>query len=54
MAQARKEQADKSTELIRLQTSTQASESVFLGCEQQAYPTIFGSAIVTKIGVNRL
>lgn len=51
VAQARKEQADKATEIVRLQSSTLPAEDststyIFAGCEQQAYPTIGGSAFI--------
>lgn len=51
VAQARKEQADKATALIRTQSSTlpdpQGSTTyIFGGCEQQSYPTVAGADIV--------
>jgi hypothetical protein len=58
VAQARKEQADKATQIVRAQSSVlpaddSTSTYIFAGCEQQAYPTIAGSAsvnIANKIG----
>jgi chromosome segregation ATPase len=49
VAQARKEQADKATEIVRVQSSAlpaddSTSTYIFAGCEQQAYPSIGGSA----------
>lgn len=51
VAQARKEQADKATEIVRLQSSALPAEDststyIFAGCEQQAYPSIGGSALI--------
>ncbi len=51
VAQASKEQADKATQIVRAQSSVlptddSTSTYIFAGCEQQAYPTIAGSAIV--------
>ena len=51
VAQARKEQADKSTNIVRMQTATlpeEESTHIFAGCVQNAYPTISGSAIVSR------
>lgn len=51
VAQARKEQADKATEIVRAQSSAlpaddSTSTYIFAGCEQQAYPSIGGSALI--------
>ena len=51
VAQARKEQADKSTNIVRMQTATlpeEESTHIFAGCVQNAYPTISGSALVSE------
>lgn len=51
VAQARKEQADKSTNIVRMQTATlpeEESTHIFAGCIQQAYPTISGTAVISK------
>lgn len=52
IAQAKKEQADKATQIVLAQTSTQASTYMFAGCEQQAYPTITGSATIISTYTN--
>jgi hypothetical protein len=52
VAQARKEQADKATEIVRFQTNAQANIFLFTGCHQQAYPTITGSAIIIEVKPN--
>lgn len=49
VSQARKEQADKATAIVKTQSSTlpaadSTSTYIFAGCVQQAYPTISGSA----------
>ena len=51
VAQARKEQADKATEIVRLQSSALPTDNststyIFAGCNQLAYPTISGSAMI--------
>jgi hypothetical protein len=51
VAQARKEQADKATAMVRTQSSTlpdpkSTSTYIFSGCEQRGYPTIGGADIV--------
>lgn len=51
VAQSRKEQADKATEIIRSQSSVipaddSTSTYIFAGCEQQAYPSFGGSALI--------
>ena len=53
VAQARKEQADKATSIVRVQSSALPAENststyIFAGCTQQAYPTISGSATVEQ------
>lgn len=53
VAQSRKEQADKATAIVRAQTSIVPAEDststyIFGGCIQQAYPTIAGSASVSR------
>jgi len=52
VAQARKEQADKATEVVRFQTNAQANLFLFTGCHQQAYPTITGSVIIIEVKPN--
>jgi hypothetical protein len=52
VAQASKEQADKATQIVQLQTSSLARTSMFAGCNQQAYPTIAGSAAVKSSSSN--
>ena len=51
VAQALKEQADKSTNIVRMQTATlpeEESTHIFAGCVQNAFPTISGSALVSR------
>lgn len=53
VAQAKKEQADKATAIVRAQSSilpevNSTSTYIFGGCVQQAYPTIAGSARVNS------
>lgn len=53
VAQARKEQADKATAIVRAQSSRLPAENststyIFSGCNQQAYPTIAGSALISE------
>ena len=53
VAQARKEQADKATAIVRAQSSRLPAEDststyIFSGCNQLAYPTISGSALISE------
>ena len=58
VAQARKEQADKATAIVQAQSSSlpandSTSTYIFSGCDQQAYPSIAGSALINdsnKVG----
>lgn len=53
VAQSRKQQADKATQIVRAQSSVLPAENststyIFAGCEQQAYPSIGGSAFISQ------
>jgi len=51
VAQAKKQQADKATSIVKAQTATLPeanSQFIFSGCSQQAFPTISGSAFIQK------
>ena len=55
VAQAAKEQADKATAVVSMQSATlpknQSSASKFGGCDPMAHPTMIGSGLVQEVNI---
>ncbi len=54
VAQAMKEQADKAMLIVTTQESSPSLSTVFQGCQQSAYPSIFGSSVLLSVGEGSL